>query len=226
MLTAHPDDESFAAAGTIHKNHEVGGQTVLVCATLGERGVSHMQNPMSIKEVKMTRKRELEKCAEILGISKVLFLNLPDTKLSAKGKVLQESCLKIARAVSPELIMSFGDDGLTGHKDHVAIGRAAKHLAKDLRLDLCMFAFPKSFAKVAKALFVERRKFGNYLANRGWKFEKPNIDIHINPAVKGRALECHASQLDRGGVMGSFPEKYKKLFLSREYFKYVEYHRS
>lgn len=35
---AHPDDESFSGAGTAMKYAAVGTRTVLVTATLGERG--------------------------------------------------------------------------------------------------------------------------------------------------------------------------------------------
>src|SRR3989344_5375281 len=135
LLTAHPDDESFAAAGTIYENDKAGGLSILVCATFGEKGVSHLQKMASSKEIKKIREGELRKSAELLNISKIVFLKLPDTKLSTKSKVLQETYLKIARAARPEIIMSFGADGLTGHKDHVAVGLAAKHLAQDLKLD-------------------------------------------------------------------------------------------
>ncbi len=226
VLTAHPDDESFAAAGTIYKNNKMGGQTVLVCATHGEKGVSHLRKPMTQNEVKKTRERELKKSAEILGISKVLLLNLPDAKLSRSGGVLKEKCLKIAKIERPEIIMSFGQDGLTGHKDHTAIGQVALYLAKNLKLDLYTFAFPKSFAKIAKKPLVERRRFGKYKRMPSWKFDIPDTTVKINPEIKRRALECHTSQLDPGGVNGNFSKKFRNFFLNLEYFKHVEYHRS
>ncbi len=40
MITAHPEDESYVAAGTLHKNIEAGGGNALVCATPGPSGTS------------------------------------------------------------------------------------------------------------------------------------------------------------------------------------------
>jgi len=47
VFTAHPDDESYLAAGTIYENTRRGGKTFLVCATGGELGSAHLKKPIS-----------------------------------------------------------------------------------------------------------------------------------------------------------------------------------
>ena len=64
VILAHPDDESFAAGGTLAKYAHQGVQVILLCATRGEAGISGV-NPSEAGEV---RERELRRAAEHLGI--------------------------------------------------------------------------------------------------------------------------------------------------------------
>jgi len=47
VVTAHPDDESFLASGTMLANANAGGNNFVFCATLGERGKSHLEQAVT-----------------------------------------------------------------------------------------------------------------------------------------------------------------------------------
>ena len=59
VITAHPDDESFFAAGTIYKNQRLGGKTFLICGTAGEKGSGHLKKKLTEKQLAAMRKKEL-----------------------------------------------------------------------------------------------------------------------------------------------------------------------
>ena len=115
VFTAHPDDETFGMAGTIYKNQRLGGKTFIICATLGEKGSSHLSKPLSEHALKKMRKKELERAARFLKVSDVHLLNLPDGKLETFGPRLFREGLRIAKMMQPDAILSFGKYGMSGH---------------------------------------------------------------------------------------------------------------
>jgi len=216
VFTAHPDDESYTAAGTIYKNYEAGGKTILVCASFGERGTSHLKKSISPSKVKKMRREELIRAAKILHIEKLLFLGLPDAHIDASKSALYKRGLKIARSIKPDFIISFGKDGISGHRDHVAVGETAKKIAKRTRTPFIITALPMSITASAIRWLKSQRKRGRYVEKI--HFAKPSIRIKINPKIKRCALLAHKSQLENGRALTGFPEYAVKELLKAEYF--------
>ena len=65
---AHPDDESFMAAGVACKYAEEGARVALVTATLGEEGGAGDPPVCTKEELPAVREAELRRAVEILGI--------------------------------------------------------------------------------------------------------------------------------------------------------------
>ena len=217
VFTAHPDDESYLAAGTIYENTRRGGKTFLVCATGGELGSAHLKKPISPRALKLLRKREFFSAAEYLGAQTPKMLNFPDGRLHGKGTGLYRQCLATAENIAPDCILSFGQDGITGHMDHIEIGRAAKKIAKRLRVPFYAFALPPRFAKDALERLKYRRKKGTYTKG-GVEYEKPNVFGKISRQIKLRALRFHASQMEGNKLFTGYPDYAVKALLNREYF--------
>src|SRR5437588_598422 len=79
---AHPDDEASKGAGTVHRYHDEGVHTVLVCCTGGEAG--DILNPaMDRPEVRArlhdVRMEELRRATEIIGYDEVVMLGYRDS---------------------------------------------------------------------------------------------------------------------------------------------------
>lgn len=83
MCFAHPDDESFFAAGTARKCADAGVKVVLVCGTRGERGSVGDPPLATVETLPQVRERELRDAAAILGISDLVLLDYQDQQLSA-----------------------------------------------------------------------------------------------------------------------------------------------
>lgn len=114
-------------------------------------------------------------------------MNFPDGKIRENKKELYGKCFPAAKKFAPDIILSFGADGISGHLDHIAIGAVAKKLAQKLRARFIVFAAPPRLIKNFHHL-KKRRKFGVY-AER--VVHAPhNMKIDINGTVKLRALLC------------------------------------
>ena len=120
VILAHPDDESFPMGGTLAKYAAQGVRVTLVCATRGEAGIAGF-SPLEAGKI---RERELRAAAKTLGIHAVHFLNYLDGELAqANPDVLVAQLMNLMRQIRPEVVITFGPDGISGHPDHVAISR-------------------------------------------------------------------------------------------------------
>lgn len=214
FVTAHPDDESYAVAGTIMRNYKAGGQSFLICATLGEKGKSHLKKKVTNAALKKIRKDELVKVQQLLKIHSVKLLGLSDTKLKDQQVQLYK---KVRQAVSKtpcDYILSFGPDGLTGHQDHIAIGAVATKVAREFKIPFVSFHTPPSYYK-HQNLINRRRRFGVYTKKQ--VIPKTNLKIKIDPHLKRRAIGLHKSQFTKD-PFALIPKEVVKDLLNYEYF--------
>jgi LmbE family N-acetylglucosaminyl deacetylase len=124
LILAHPDDETFFAAGTIAtytaRNTPVG----LVCATRGERGATADLCP--VDELPNVREAELRDAARILGIGDLELLLYEDQKLStAPLEDIRRRLVAAVRRQRPQVVITFDPHGANQHTDHIAISRFA-----------------------------------------------------------------------------------------------------
>ena len=121
---AHPDDESFSGAGTAMKYASRGARTVLVTATLGERGKTGDPAICTVAELPAVRERELRQAAEIIGFDEVHLLGYRDKELAdAKPDEIRQKLVTIIRRTRPTVVITFDPNGFNIHPDHVAISR-------------------------------------------------------------------------------------------------------
>jgi LmbE family N-acetylglucosaminyl deacetylase len=119
---AHPDDEAYLSAGLMAQFVRRGGRVVIVTATHGEAGTA---DPATWPPERLgpRRRRELHDSLAILGVHEVHTLGFPDGGCSRfDGTDLVAGFIGEVR---PDLIITFGPDGLTGHTDHRAVSRWA-----------------------------------------------------------------------------------------------------
>jgi LmbE family N-acetylglucosaminyl deacetylase len=121
---AHPDDESFAAAGTAMTYGAGGVRTVLVTATRGERGKVGDPPLCTVEELGRCRERELRDAVRIIGIDRLEILDYRDRELAdAKPDPLRRSLVSLIRREQPAVVATFDPHGFNLHPDHVAISR-------------------------------------------------------------------------------------------------------
>ncbi|MGZ4724906.1 MAG: PIG-L deacetylase family protein, partial [Ilumatobacteraceae bacterium] len=111
---AHPDDEAYLSAATMSRVLSSGGRVVLATATRGERGGT--DDPQLLAEI---RERELRRAMSIIGVDDVRLLGYADGECAdADFDQAAGSIAALIDDVSPDLIVTFGPDGITHHPDH------------------------------------------------------------------------------------------------------------
>ena len=213
VVTAHPDDESYAAAGTIRTIVALGGQAHLVCATHGERGTSHLKSPMSAQRLGRLRAKELRAAGKVLSLSSIRIFHFPDGKVSQYTSSFFRKLSDRCSQIHVDAILSFGADGISGHVDHISVGNAARKVAQKNHIPFIQFSLPPTIQHQAQQFLRSRRKSTHY-AN-AIKYQQPNWRIVVNQRIKKQALRSHVSQLDGSDAFTGFPP-----FAVRELLKY------
>jgi N-acetylglucosamine malate deacetylase 2 len=124
-VLAHPDDESFAIGGTLARYAREGQRIHLIVATLGERGIPGT----SAGKAARVRRAELRRACRELGITHISYLEFHDGRLAQVPEELGHARLEAAlRQAAPDVVVTFGPDGISGHSDHVTISRWTTHV--------------------------------------------------------------------------------------------------
>jgi LmbE family N-acetylglucosaminyl deacetylase len=157
------------------------------------------------------REAELRTAASIIGVRDIYFLDFIDGALSStKPSELFGKVLSIMQRLDPEVIITFGADGITGHPDHVTVGKAAT----------------KAFKSIYHKNKTQRKLFYVTLARGVFKDEglatRPddkiitfNIANYFN--IKIRAIAAHKSQQDARDFLAELKDKQNAFYTTKEY---------
>lgn len=118
---AHPDDEAYLSSGLMGRVRAAGGRVVVVTATRGEHGTDDPERwpPPRLAEL---RARELETSLRWSGVHEHRFLAHSDGSLCSVPRTRgARELAPVLDDVRPDVVVTFGPDGMTGHSDHRAI---------------------------------------------------------------------------------------------------------
>jgi LmbE family N-acetylglucosaminyl deacetylase len=116
-IFAHPDDESLACGGLLARCADEDVRVALVCVTRGEHGPGGDPDVLGA-----VRTQELHEAARVLGIDEVVMLEHEDGMLPwIDPSALEADILAAVHRFRPDVVVTFDEDGLYGHPDHVAV---------------------------------------------------------------------------------------------------------
>ena len=116
VITPHPDDAESGAGGTIAKWRSQGANIALVVCTNGNKGTSD-RNIDSVK-IAALRKMEQSAAGEVLGLSKVVFLDYPAQVLEDNEKFRAQLVREI-RIHRPDVVLPIDPERKwIRHRDH------------------------------------------------------------------------------------------------------------
>ena len=122
---AHPDDESLACGGLLAWCAALGARVSVCCATAGEAGpAAGAEGGVAFGRASLggIRLRELQDAADVLGVTDLVVLDYEDAMLPwTDAEPLEADIRSTIRRLRPDVVVTFGDDGLYGHPDHIAI---------------------------------------------------------------------------------------------------------
>lgn len=216
LVFAHPDDESSSVAGTTAKYARCSVPVDLICATGGEKG-TRLGVPPGV-DTATAREAGLRAAAAITGIRDIYLLGYTDGELdSVDPEEVAARVLGIMRRVQPQVVITFGPDGISGHPDHVTIGRAATRAFEELAAE---GGGPR---KLYYVTIPESAFAGADIDDVGGVATRPDdevttvIDITAYLDAKIRALEAHSSQQDARWLADMFRRSGASGWAGREY---------
>jgi LmbE family N-acetylglucosaminyl deacetylase len=136
-VLAHPDDDAFGITGTVALHaDDPGFAFALVLATSGEQGM--ISDPSLATRETLGEVREREDLAGWRSLGRepdrLEFLRYPDGGVA--GVPFEELVGRIAGILGeerPDVVITFGPEGVTAHPDHITVGLAATEAFHRLR---------------------------------------------------------------------------------------------
>jgi LmbE family N-acetylglucosaminyl deacetylase len=188
VVTAHPDDVDFGAAGSVAQWTDDGIEVAYCICTDGEAGGFDDTVPRpTMAEI---RQAEQTAAAKVVGVTDVSFLGFPDGRLEPTIELRREISRVIRRVRPQRLVGQSPDRNLqriyASHPDHLAAGAATlAAVYPDARNP---FAHPELLTEgwepwaVDELLLMTASELDTF------------IDITDTFERKLEALRCHASQ--------------------------------
>jgi LmbE family N-acetylglucosaminyl deacetylase len=200
---AHPDDETSCAGGTFSRYARAGAEVYVATATRGEQGTLGT-NGQEVTRKALPKVRAMELCTvlRMYGARPPIFLGYRDQEVShANADELMAKITAVMAAITPDVVITFGPMGLSGHPDHVAVHRAT--VAAFHRYRHRATAQPRLYYKAL--LPAAMQALG--LTLTGPEIQPTVIiDISAYKALKVRALRTYTTQEDAQRLAGLFEQ--------------------
>ena len=254
---AHPDDEAFPVGGALAAHTRQGAEVRLITTTLGEEGEIRQEGSATRETLGQIREVELSCAVQALRLAGNEVWGYRDSGMQGwesnrnpkafinadPGEVVRRLVLEMRR-FRPQVVLSFGPDGLYGHPDHIAICNhttVAFHLAGDAT------AFPEQLVDGVQThepdrLFYSvrprgfRRQWAEALRSQGidwpWPSDEqelqgvPMEDVHLEMDVSGSGdleakiacILCHRTQVAPDWPYHRVPRHVTARILGREFY--------
>lgn len=136
-ILAPPDNETYGAAGTMAWARDAGLRTAYICATRGEGGQIRVPGLATTQTLGTVREQDLCEVMSHVGLRELRMLsfrdsgmeNSPDNEhpvaLINRQDAVLTHLVRHIRELRPNIVTTFGPEGIYGHPDHVLIGKLA-----------------------------------------------------------------------------------------------------
>jgi len=244
-IVAHPGDEAFGFAGALASAAAAGAYVVVVCVTRGwydRRLTDSAPAPggknrdvklaaITWRNLDTVREDELRRSVALLGVRVVRMLDYAEGELDrADFDHLVGRIVEPIRMHKPEVILTFGPDGVTGDSDHailsqavsVAYELAAQPLAyeDDLEEDQVAWRAAKLYhlvEPVSKASEV----LGDRLPERYGSNAPATVELELGDLaqLKLAAISRHVTQTGSSGPFHDWGDAARDAWLAAEHYR-------
>lgn len=245
VVVAHPGDEAFGFGGAIASAAASGAYVVVVCATRGwfdARLTDSSPAPggknrdvklgaVTWRNLDTVREDELRRSVALLGVRVVRMLDYAEGDLDRQDlDQLVGRIVEPIRMHRPEVILSFGPDGVTGDTDHVVLSRAvraaydraAEPLAyeDDLEEDQVAWRAAKLYELVVPRSVVT--ELGERVPDEGYgSAAEPTVALELGDLaqLKLAAISRHVSQTGSAGPFHDWGSQRRDAWLGTEHYR-------
>ncbi|MFC3961065.1 PIG-L family deacetylase [Nocardia jiangsuensis] len=198
-IWAHPDDEVYLSGGLMAAARAAGRRVVCVTATRGEHGTD---DPEHWPPERLAAVREVELTASLaaLGVTEHHQLGLPDGGCARQPfDAVVARLAAIVAEVRPEVVLTFGPDGFTGHPDHRMVSAWAE-AARNRAAPAARLLHPRltaAFADTWQHVYDRLQLFDS--ADLPWRAapDRVAVELRLDDALADRklvALRAQATQ--------------------------------
>lgn len=190
VVSAHPDDVDFGAAGSIAAWTAQGLSVSYCMVTDGDAG--GFDESVSRAEMVQIRRREQTDAAAVVGVHDIHWLGHPDGRLYVTHE-LRRDITRVIRQVRPQRVLCQSpvrnlERIFASHPDHLAAGEAA----------LCA-VYPDARNPFAHPELLDGEHLEPWTVSEVWLMAHPQgdtwMDITDTFDSKVSALRCHVSQV-------------------------------
>lgn len=189
VISPHPDDSDFGAAGTVAKFVQEGNTAEYLIISDGSKG-SHKVG-FGGEKLANIREQEQTAAARVVGVEKVTFLRQVDGEMENTAE-LRKNLIREMRRAKPDIVLTFDPSSLLfesvyrSHRDHRIIAEAV---------------FDAVYPGVGNISFFPElieEGFSPHQISEVWFFATPRpnkwVDITETIDTKMKALFAHESQ--------------------------------
>jgi N-acetylglucosamine malate deacetylase 2 len=244
VVVAHPGDEAFGFGGAIARAAAQGAYIVLLCATRGYfdsrlalkspapggKNRDPKTDAIVWRNVDTIREDELRRSVALLGVRVLRMLDYAEDDLgSIDFDELVSRIVEPIRMHRPEVILSFGPDGVTGDADHTVLSRAVTaafdaagqplSYEDDIEEDQVAWRAAKLYQLVVPASQVAA------LAGRVDGYGTPDgretltLELGELAELKLAAIGRHVSQTGSAGPFHDWDSARRDAYLARESYR-------
>jgi LmbE family N-acetylglucosaminyl deacetylase len=198
---AHPDDHDFSWGGYLAEAALAGYRVICLILTRGENGKIDGTRWPNVNAAKL-RTAEQITAARFLGVHKCIFWDFPDGDCHSIPEIIAiRKLAKVIRQYVPTIVITYDDDGLTFHPDHIYASRittAAYRLVRPAKSKLLHYAATDEWIQTTHAPLIAAGAMTK--GNRPFVVPRERLESsQLLPAHvydrKLRAIRAHDSQV-------------------------------
>jgi LmbE family N-acetylglucosaminyl deacetylase len=163
VLSPHFDDDIIGCGGTLHKHVLASKKVSVIYLTDGREGDPSMSDKNTVEKL---RKNEAKNATKTIGITNIIFLDQPETRLRTTNTLLKQ-LRNILIELKPDLlyIPSFLENNI----DHFEANRILLNLSKKSAFDMTVAAyevwtplFPNFIVDITSVMPVKEKALMQY----------------------------------------------------------------
>lgn len=130
----HPDDESFGPAPAIAAQLRKGHEVYLLTLTKGEATKQRFRLGIDKEEMGEVRFKEMQCVREVLGLTGMEVLAMPDSGLKELDpRQIEEEIKTHVKKLEPDVLVTYAVHGISGFEDHLVSHAVVKSVYCDLK---------------------------------------------------------------------------------------------
>ncbi|MBN1580323.1 MAG: PIG-L family deacetylase [Anaerolineae bacterium] len=129
----HPDDESFGVAHAMSKQRRQGHEVYLLTLTKGGATRQRFKHGYSVEEMGEVRYQEMRDVAQVLDLTDMTVLDLPDSGLKEMDpRDIERVIVEHIERMQPNVVVTYAVHGISGFYDHLVTHAVVKRAYVEL----------------------------------------------------------------------------------------------